>query len=114
MLITFKSKSAADVVMYKEHAKRILELLHKNVERGVITADEAGAAVAALEAEIIESKAHPASGELQRDVVAHHGDEGDDNGHEASESVSFSTRVYPLLEMLRAAHKDGHDTLWGV
>lgn len=114
MLITFKSKSAGDVLMYQEHAKRILELLHKDVERGVITAAEAGSAVKALEAEIAESRAHPASDELQRDVVAHHGDEGDDPGHEQIEPVSFSTRAYPLLEMMRAAQKEGHDIVWGV
>jgi hypothetical protein len=28
--------------------------------------------------------------------------------------VSFSTRAYPLLEMLRAARSEGHDVLWGV
>jgi hypothetical protein len=114
MLITFKSKAAADVLMYKEHAKRILDLLHKDAERGVITAAEAGNAVALLEAEIAESLVHPASEEVQRDVHAHHGDFGDDIEHEPTELVSFSARAYPLLEMLRAAHKSGHDTVWGV
>ncbi|MET0855455.1 MAG: DUF1840 family protein, partial [Telluria sp.] len=31
MLITFTSKAAAEVTMYKEHAKRMLDLLGKDV-----------------------------------------------------------------------------------
>lgn len=114
MLITFKSKAASEVVMYKEHARRILELLHKEVDRGVITAAETAAAIAKLEAEIAESRLHPVSEEVQRDVDAHHGDSGDDHEHEPVEIVTFSTRAYPLLEMLRAAHKEGRDVVWGV
>jgi hypothetical protein len=114
MLIEFKSKSAADVPMYKEHAKLILDLLHKNLGRGVITADEAAGAVAALEAAVAESRVHAPSDELKRDVNAHHGDYGFDNEHEQAEQVSFATRVYPLLEMLRAAKKDRCDVMWGV
>ncbi len=114
MLITFKSKAAAEVLMYEEHAKRILDLLNKDVKLGVITAAEAPQAVARLEAEIAESRLHPTSEEMQHDVHAHHGEEGDDNEHEPVEFVSFATRAYPLLEMLRAARHEGHDVMWGV
>lgn len=114
MLITFKSKAAADVLMYEEHAKRILELLHKDVKRGVITAAESANAVAVLEAEIAGSKAHHPSEEMARDVAAHHGEAGDDNDHEKMQFVSFSTRAYPLLEMLRAASQGNNDVMWGV
>ena len=114
MLITFKSKAAAEVVMYKEHAKRILDLLHKDAGRGVITAAEMADAITRLEAEIAESRLHPVSEDVQRDVAAHHGDNGDDNDHEPVEIVTFSSRAYPLLEMLRAAHKEGRDVVWGV
>lgn len=114
MLITFKSKAAAEVVMYKEHAKRILDLLHKDAGRGVITAAETAGAIAKLEAEIAESRLHSVSEEVQHDVAAHHGDNGDDNDHEPVEIVTFSSRAYPLLEMLRAAHKEGRDVVWGV
>lgn len=114
MLITFKSKAAADVLMYEEHAKRILSLLHKEAKRGVITAAESANAVAILEAEIAGSKAHHPNEELERDVNRHHGEAGDDHEHEKMEFVTFSTRAYPLLEMLRAAHKSNKDVMWGV
>ncbi len=114
MLVTFKSKAAAEVLMYEEHAKRILDLLNKDVKRGIITAEETPQAIAKLEAEIAESRLHSASEEVKRDVRAHHGEDGDDNDHEPIEFVSFATRAYPLLEMLRAARHEGADVMWGV
>lgn len=112
MLITFKSKAYPNVMMYKDHAKRILDLLDKDGERGVITAEEAGRAVKVLENEIEESRNHQATDEMEQDVKAHHGEE--DAEHEAIETVTFSTRAFPLLEMLRAARDQQTDVLWGV
>lgn len=102
------------MLMYKDHAKRILDLLHKDIHRGVITAAEAGQAVKILEGEIAESKLHAISAEVERDVHAHHGDAHEDSDHEEVQVVSFASRAYPLLEMLRAAQAGGHDVLWGV
>lgn len=99
--------------MYQEHAKRILDLLHKDSERGVITAEEAPRAVRLLEGEIEESRKHQVSEQVERDVHAHHG-EVEDNEHEPIEVVTFSTRAYPLLEMLRSARDQKTDVLWGV
>jgi hypothetical protein len=114
MLVTFKSKAAADVVMYKEHARRILELLGKDVEKGVFTVEQTPGAIATLESEIRQSKAHPASEDVRHDIELHHGANGDDHEHEPSESVSFATRVFPLLEMLRAAQRDRQVVAWGI
>lgn len=113
MLVTFKSKAAADVLMYEEHAKRILDLLHKDIKRGIITAAEAPKAVARLEAEIAESKLRPPPEEVQHDG-AHYDESSDDNEHEPVEFVSFATRAYPLLEMLRAAQREHNDVMWGI
>ena len=114
MLITFKSKAAPEVLMYQEHAKRILDLFQKGLGPGVLTAAETGAAVAKLEAEIASSRAHAISEEMQHDVELHHNSKGDDSEHEIAEAVSFPTRAFPLLEMLRAAHREGQDVMWGV
>lgn len=113
MLITFRSKAAPEVMMYQEHAKRILDLLHKDLERGVITAEEAPQAVQVLEEEIAESRRHQPTDDVERDVRAHHGDR-EDKEHEGVEPVSFATRAFPLLEMLRAARDKKADILWGV
>jgi hypothetical protein len=106
MLLTFKSKGAADVLMYEAHAKRILDLLHKDSKMGVITAAEAADAVTVLEKVIANSRSH--------DINAHHNENSDDNGHEHVDHVSFANRAYPLLDMLRAAQKGNYDVLWGV
>lgn len=113
MLITFKSKAYPNVMMYQDHAKRILDLLHKDSERGVITAEEAPQAVKLLESEIEESRKHQVTDEVEQDVKAHHGDV-EDAEHEAIEVVTFPTRAFPLLEMLRAARDHQADVLWGV
>jgi len=113
MLITFKSKAYPNVLMYQDHAKRILDLLNKDAERGVITAEEAPQAVQLLEHEIDESRKHQATDEVEQDVKAHHG-ETEDADHDQIQAVTFSTRAYPLLEMLRAARDQKADVLWGV
>lgn len=113
MLITFKCKSYPEVLMYQEHAKRLLDLLHKEPERGVITSEEAARAVQLVEHEIEESRKHQASEQVAQDIHAHHRDD-DDHDHEPIEAVSLSTRMYPLLEMLRSARDHKTDILWGV
>lgn len=114
MLVVFKSKAAADVIMYKEHAKRILDLLGKDVEKGVITAAETASAIARLEAEIAERRANPAADEVNADAQGRNGRDEDDSGRGPGQAVSFATRVYPLLEMLRAAQRGNHVVAWGI
>ena len=113
MLITFKSKASADVVMYKEHAKPILDLLNKNVDQGIVTAAEAAHAISVLETNMAESR--------KREVAEDTAPDTDDDPYEladratkAAAFVSFSTRAYPLLEMLRAARDQQRDVIWGV
>ncbi|WP_338848855.1 DUF1840 domain-containing protein [Massilia sp. W12] len=114
MLITFKSKAAPEVLMYQEHANRILDLWRKEHPRGVLTVDELPQAIARLQAEIEDSKQHPASEEVQHDVARHHNATTDDDEHEPAQEVSFATRAFPLMEMLRAAEREKHDIVWGV
>lgn len=114
MLITFKSKAAAEVVMYKEHARRILELFGKSPEQGIITPEETAGALKKLEAEISDSKLHHPAEDIRHDINVHRRDEEDDSDHEPSNTVSFATRAFPLLEMLRAADKDKQFIVWGV
>ena len=113
MLLTFKSKAAADVLMYEEHARPILELLHKEIKRGVITAAEAAHAVSVLEAQIADSRSKQPANDAERDLNSGGNDERDQE-EARPQPVSFSTRAYPLLEMLRAAQRAGNDVMWGV
>jgi len=109
MLVTFQSKSSADVRMFEEHAKFILDILNKNVTRGIITVAELESAIAKLQG-FCDSK------RPSEDEKAQHETElpGDDPKDEQSEQVSTVTRVYPLLEMLRTSQREGSDVMWGV
>lgn len=111
MLIRFHSKAAADVLMYEQHAEPILRMLNKDLERGIITADQTAGAIAMLEAEITRSASMP-----QHDDVHVHGHhlQDDEEDPKPRQQVSFSARAYPLLEMLRAANKMRADVVWGV
>jgi len=109
MLVTFKSKAAAEVIMYEEHAKRLLDMLGKEVEKGIIRAEEAPAAIARIEREIEELKQQAAADKVQQDD-----DLDEEQEREAIQTVSFSARAYPLLEMLRAAQAANQPVIWGV
>jgi len=106
MLITFKSKAAADVLMYQQHAQPMLNLLGKLVDRGVISAEEMPDAILKLEAEIVRQKITHG---VQQDEDDHQQDH-----HQAMQSVSFAVRAFPLLEMMRAAKRDHAFIMWGV
>lgn len=112
MLITFKSKAWPEVLMYQEHAQRILDLLHKNITRGVITVAEAGPALATLENEVALSRQHP-DHDPEHDTHTLEEDEGETVGQPQAR-VTFAARAYPFMEMLRAAIEDKHDIMWGV
>ena len=115
MLITFKSKAASEIVMYKEHAQRILSILEKDVNRGIITHADTARAIAAIEAAIADSRAHPVSDSVKHDVNIHpQPNNTGDHDHEPAEQVSFATRAFPLLQMLKAASEKGSDVVWGV
>lgn len=112
MLITFKSKAAADVLMYKEHAKPLLDVLHKELDRGVLTPEEVPGAISTLEAYIEQNR------EQNRTSVVREPEPQDDDPYETEQQpaarVALSTRAFPLVEMLRLAHKTGVGVMWGV
>lgn len=111
MLITFTSKSSADVLMYEIHAKPLLDLLGKDVKRGVITAEEVAEAIARIESAITESKRQPDTS--NQSAPSDRADE-ELSDQMSDAGVSFGARAFPLLEMLRAAQRDKQFVMWGV
>jgi hypothetical protein len=115
MLITFKSKAAGDIVMYKEHAQRILDLLGKDIDRGIIIHSDTDKAIAAIEAAIADSRSHHVTEFVKHDISVHpQPNATGDHDHERVEGVSFAARAFPLLQMLKAASQHGNDVVWGV
>lgn len=107
MLITFKSPAAPDVVMLENLAQFLLGLIGKRLgQRGVIAQDEMGAAITRLEAAIVNEKAiHD-----EQTVNLHPGHESE---HEDS-AVGLRQRAFPLLDMMRAAQREGTHIVWGL
>jgi hypothetical protein len=108
MLITFKSPATPDVMMLDNLAEYLLGIVGKHLtERGVITVDEMPGAIQKLEAAVSTDKQKRAEG----DGHFHEGEEG----HEPHEiPIGLAQRAYPFLDMLRLAHKENKDILWGV
>ena len=109
MLITFKSSAAADVLMYKVHAKPLLDVLEKEIDQGIITANEMAGAISLLENEITRNKSAPATSSSN---LSNEKDTDDDL--DSGKIVSLSARAYPLLEMMRASLKEKTFIMWGV
>lgn len=113
MLVSFKSTAAAEIIMYKEHIAAVLELLGKDIERGVITAAETTSAIQKIEALIEADKKQRQLLESAEDIDA---DEDLDSIEKKKKNdvVTLSARLFPFLDMLRAANKKQKDVLWGI
>jgi MoxR-like ATPase len=113
MLVSFKSTAAAEIIMYKEHIAAVLELLGKDIERGVITAAETTSAIQKIEALIEADKKQRQLLESAEDSDA---DEDLDSIEKKKKNdvVTLSARLFPFLDMLRAANKKQKDVLWGI
>ena len=102
-LVTFRSKAAGEIYMFPENARQVFEILGRaDGARGVITQDQLDDAIARLTAAVDREKAQP------KDPAR------DDERPAAARPVSLAQRVFPLLEMLRAAKAKQVDVTWGV
>ena len=119
MLFEFKSRATGTVVMTADVGKKVLPLVGKSPDpKGIITVSQMPAAIAALEsackrenelAATARNKAgHPAA---PNDAAATAQDlDPADDPH----LIGICQRVYPLIEMLKAAQAAGKDITWGV
>ena len=114
MLVIFKSRAAGEVIMYEENAKPILDLLGKDVKRGIITAAEMGEAIAKLEVEIARRKKIELLEKVEREAREAKEDYQDERREIKPDTVTFSARAFPLLEMFQLAHKKEREIVWGV
>lgn len=98
MLITFKSKSYADITMFGEVGLSLLKLMDYGVSvPGAIVAADVGKALANLQKGLL---ALP-------EEVAPEEDEDDEPPR-----IDLPTRALPLIELLQATYKDGNDVRW--
>jgi hypothetical protein len=100
MLITFKSPASADVMMFGDVARNILEIIGKEyADKGIITVENLPAAIAKLKAAIIadiQIRSHATSNSVGED------------------SVGIAQRAPPLVELLEWSLKQEVPVVWGV
>jgi len=109
MLIKFRSKTVAEILMLSPNAAPLLRAAGKTIgeqipERGVFTVEQLPAAIAGIEAAVhAEERADPSQIDDDDDAppvppMAQH--------------VELHQRAYPLLDMMRRSLTDGVDVTW--
>ncbi len=113
MLYKFKSKATGDLLMLEPQGKQILKLIGKEAgAKGIILPSEMMAAIDALHAAVEQealaiqaAKDSAATAELQAEaspVV------------DGPRTISLKQRVVPFIDMLRRAHAEDKEVVWGV
>ena len=108
MIYKFKSKSAGDVLMMGPNGDQLLKLLGREpAPRGIIESADMPAAIETLERAVEADEAARAEAEEE---ARQKGEDPPPRG----EGVSLRQRVWPLIDMMKKSHRNGHDIVWGV
>ena len=120
MLYKFKSKATGDLIMLEPQGRQILKIIGKEPgPQGIIEPHEMLAAIEALKAAVVQeeeqrqataqaqSAAQGQTGHAVSDTDAQHAGGG-------ARVISLKQRVVPVIDMLRRAHAEGKDIVWGV
>jgi cyclopropane-fatty-acyl-phospholipid synthase len=111
MLYKFKSKATGDLIMLEPQGKHILKLIGKESgAKGIILPSEMLMAIDALHAAVtqeelaMQASKEAAQGEQEAKPVAVDG----------PRTISLKQRVVPFIDMLRRAHAEDKEVVWGV
>jgi hypothetical protein len=116
MLYEFKSKATGTVVMTGPVAERMLAIIGKEpAARGIITVEQLGPAIDALQQAVARERAEGAAGDAQRGQSDPADDaQPDEDRNDPRRAVSLAQRAFPLIEMFTAARAAARDVTWGV
>ncbi|AOB29529.1 hypothetical protein AKI39_00800 [Bordetella sp. H567] len=108
MLISFRSKAGAEVLMLSHHAAPLLRAAGKTVpdafpERGVFTPEQLPQAIAGIEKAVALAPHHPEDHENDPDAPA---------VHPMARPVGLQQRAYPLLDLMKKALAKGVNVTW--
>jgi hypothetical protein len=114
MLYKFKSKATGDLIMLEPQGKQILKLIGKEPgAKGIIVPKEMLAAIDALHTAVTQEEvALQAAKDAAREVAAKDGATKAVDG--GTRSISLKQRVVPFVDMLRRAHAEDKEVVWGV
>ncbi|MEN8179810.1 MAG: DUF1840 domain-containing protein [Pseudomonadota bacterium] len=100
MLVTFHSRSYADITMFGDVAVHLLHLMgHSGTVPSAIMADDIPAALERLKQAVKEAEATEPPKETQDDK-------------DCEKRVSLALRALPLIELLEAAVAESSDVMW--
>ncbi len=113
MLYKFKSKATGDLIMLEPQGKHILKLIGKEASaKGIILPTEMLAAIDALHVAVEQEElAIQAAKDAARAPDAQAGDTPIADG---PRTISLKQRVVPFIDMLRRAHAENKEVVWGV
>ena len=113
MLYKFKSKATGNLIMLEPQGRQILKLIGKEPgPKGIILPSDMMAAIDALHAAVAqEEQAHQAA----KDTAQAHATEDEATlTADGPRAISLKQRVVPFVDMLRRAHAEDKEVVWGV
>ncbi len=109
-LVVFRSRASAQVIMMADVAQQIFDCLQlAPAPRGVITTEQLPQAIARLEQAMRSDSKQRAAAQAD----ASEADAAQDDGP-GEPRVALAQRIYPVLDMLRAAQARQVEVTWGV
>ena len=106
MLVTFRTKAYANITMFGDVAKQLLELMgHSGAIPSAIKAGDVPTALARLETALAQRQAAETTESPE--------DEDVDDDYDAPRKITLAQRAVPLLELLGAAAATKADVMWG-
>ena len=102
MLYKFKSKATGDLIMLEPQGRQILQIIGKEPgPKGIILPYEMSQAIQDLHDAVMAEE------EAQQEA---------DDGAQPSgpRTISLKQRVVPFVDMLRRAHAEDKEVVWGV
>jgi hypothetical protein len=107
-MITFRSDAAADVMMFDDVARHMMEIFgHEYTSRGIVTVEQLPGAIARLREAIAADRAAHA-GEYDRPELE------EAPGGSQRAYVGLAPRAVPLAEMFEYSLKAEKPVMWGV
>ena len=108
MLITFHTKSYADITLFGDIGKQLIELMgHTPIVPGAILAEDVPAALARLRAGVAANSAHAKASDKKMAS-----DKNNVQSDDEERPISLANRALPLISLLEAAAKAKENVMW--
>lgn len=102
MLYKFKSKATGDLIMLEPQGRQILQIIGKEPgPKGIILPEEMSQAIDDLHDAVLAEEAEQEDSEDGATVSG-------------PRAISLKQRVVPFVDMLRRAHAEDKEVVWGV